>query len=179
MDDRIGADRSRIDAVCARVEQYQAGIARPANLAEMLLILAIGLGATGIVTSVARHLPDIGTIINGFTWIVCLVTAVGVALSFTRLRRLGGAGASTIGSVFLYLLVATIGANARFSQVASNLPLLAVGALWMVFHAAVMLLERRLLRAPVFFLAVGSQANVGGAASAPVVARRSIRRSRQ
>jgi uncharacterized membrane protein len=170
MDDRIGADRSRIDEVRTRVEQYQAEVARPATLADMLLILAIGLGATGIVTWVARHLPDIGTIINGFTWIVCLVTIVGVALSFTGLRRLEGAGASIIGSVFLYLLVASIGASAQFSHVADNLPLLAVGALWMLFHAAAMLLVRRFLRAPVFFLAVGSQANVGGAASAPVVA---------
>ena len=101
MDERIGADRTRIDEVRTRVEQYQAEVARPVNLADMLLILAIGLGVTGIVTWVARYLPDIGTIINGFTWTVCLVTAVGVALSFTRLRRLEGAGASTVGSVFL------------------------------------------------------------------------------
>ncbi len=170
MDAAIGADRTRIDAVRQRVEGYQQEVARPANLAEMLLILAIGLGTTGIVTWLAQYLPDIGTIINGFTWVVCLVTAVGVALSFTPLRRLEGAGASTVGSVFLYLLVATIGASARFSEVAENLPLLAVGALWMLMHAAAMLAVRRILRAPVFFLAVGSQANVGGAASAPVVA---------
>ena len=170
MDAKIGADRRRIDAVRARVEQYQAEVARPANLPDMLLILAIGLGTTGLVTWIAGYLPDIGTIINGFTWVVCLVTAVGVGLSFTSLRRLEGAGASTVGATFLYLLVATIGASAQFSHVMENLPLLAVGALWMVFHAVAMLTVRRLLGAPVFFLAVGSQANVGGAASAPVVA---------
>jgi uncharacterized membrane protein len=170
MDAAMGADRRRIDDVRERVERYQAEVARPVNLAEMLLILAIAFGATAIVTWISGFLPDIGTIINGFTWVVCLVTAIGVALSFTRLRRLEGAGASTVGSVLLYLLVATIGASAQFSHVADNLPLLAVGALWMLFHAAGMLAMRRLLRAPVFFLAVGSQANVGGAASAPVVA---------
>jgi uncharacterized membrane protein len=170
MDSRIGADRSRIDVVRRQVEDYQNEVARPINLPDLLLILVIGIGTTGVVTWVARYLPEVGTIINGFTWVVCLVTAVGVALSFTRLRRLEGAGASTIGSVFLYLLVATIGASAQFSHVTENLPLLAVGALWMAFHAAAMLVVRRLLRAPVFFLAVGSQANVGGAASAPVVA---------
>jgi uncharacterized membrane protein len=170
MDARIGADRRRIDAVRERVERYQAEVARPANLTDMLLILAIGIGTTGVVTWIAGFLPEIGTIINGFTWIVCLVTAVGVALSFTRLRTLEGAGASTVGSVFLYLLVATIGASARFSHVMDNLPLLAVGALWMLIHALAMLAVRRFLRAPVFFMAVGSQANVGGAASAPVVA---------
>jgi uncharacterized membrane protein len=170
MDDRIGADRTRIDAVRHQVEAYQNEVARPVNLPDLLLILAIGIGTTGVVTWIAQYLPEVGTIINGFTWVVCLVTAVGVALSFTRLRRLEGAGASTIGSVFLYLLVATIGASARFSDVTENLSLLAVGALWMMFHAAAMLAVRRVLRAPVFFLAVGSQANIGGAASAPVVA---------
>ncbi|HXW04973.1 MAG TPA: DUF819 family protein [Vicinamibacterales bacterium] len=170
MDARLGADRTRIDDVRRRVEQYQAAVARPANLADMLAILTIGIGTTGIATWMAGYLPDVGTIINGFTWVVCLVTAVGVVFSFTRLRRLEGGGASTVGSVFLYLLVATIGASARFSHVTDNLPLLAVGALWMLLHAVGMLAVRRVLRAPVFFLAVGSQANVGGAASAPVVA---------
>ena len=170
MDAAIRADRNRIDDVRARVEQYQAEVARPANLPDMLAILAIGLGTTGVATWVAQYLPEVGTIINGFTWIVCLVTAAGVALSFSRLRRLEGAGASTVGSVFLYLLVATIGASAEFSHLTENVPLLAVGALWMALHAASMLAMRRALRAPVFFLAVGSQANVGGAASAPVVA---------
>jgi uncharacterized membrane protein len=170
MDAKIGADRSRIDVVRKQVEDYQNDVARPVNLPDLLLILAIGIGTTGVVTWVAQYLPEIGTIINGFTWVVCLVTAVGVVLSFTRLRRLEGAGASTIGSVFLYMLVATIGASAQFSQVTENLPLLAVGALWMLFHAIAMLTVRRILRAPVFFLAVGSQANIGGAASAPVVA---------
>jgi uncharacterized membrane protein len=98
------------------------------------------------------------------------VTAVGVAFSFTRLRRLEGAGASVMGSVFLYLLVAAIGASAHFGGVLKNLPLLAVGALWMLIHAGIMLGVRRFLGAPIFFLAVGSQSNVGGAASAPVVA---------
>jgi uncharacterized membrane protein len=170
MDEAMGADRTRIDTVRSTIESYQAEIARPANLGEMLLILALGLGSTALVTWVARFLPDIGEIVNGFTWVVCLVTALGVGLSFTRLRRLEGAGASVVGTVFLYLLVAAIGASAQFRHVLDNVPLLAVGALWMAIHAGAMLAVRRVLRAPVFFLAVGSQANVGGAASAPVVA---------
>lgn len=170
MDDRMGADRARIDAVREKVERYQAEVSRPANLPDLLMILALGVGTTIVVTWIASFLPDIGEIVNGFTWVVCLVTAVGVAFSFTQLRRLEGAGASVVGSVFLYMLVASIGASAQFSKVLQNLPLLAVGALWMAIHAGIMLAVRRALRAPIFFLAVGSQANVGGAASAPVVA---------
>jgi uncharacterized membrane protein len=170
MDEAIGAERHRIDAVREKVERFQAEVGRPANLGDMLAILALGLGGTVVVTWVAGLLPNLGTMVTGFTWVVCLATGLGVALSFTPLRRLEGSGASVVGTVFLYMLIVSIGAGARFAGVLGNLPLLAVGVLWMLIHAGVMLGVRRALRAPVFFLAVGSQANVGGAASASVVA---------
>ncbi len=170
MDARIGADRSAVDAVQQAVAKFQNEVARPTNLTDLLVILFIGFGTTAAATALASALPDIGTIINGFTWVVLLVTTVALALSFTPLRRLEGAGASSIGSVFLYLLVASIGAQAQFSEVVKAPGLVAVGALWIGIHALVILVVRRLLRAPIFFAAVGSQANVGGAASAPIVA---------
>ena len=170
MDKRIGADRAALDDVQDRLEAYRAQTARPPALADLLAIAAIGLGAAAIAHAISRELPDVGDIINGFTWVVIIVTAFGVTMSFTPLRRLEGAGASKVGSVFLYLLIAAIGAGAEFEKVLDAPALVAIGALWMLIHAIAMLVARRLLRAPVFFLAVGSQANVGGAASAPIVA---------
>jgi uncharacterized membrane protein len=170
MDAAIGAERSRIEAVREKVERFQAEVGGPANLGDMLAILALGLGGTVLVTWIAGFLPAIGTMVTGFTWVVCLATGLGVALSFTPLRRLEGSGASVVGTVFLYMLIVSIGAGADFAGVLDNLPLLAVGVLWLLIHAGVMLAVRRLLRAPIFFLATGSQANVGGAASASVVA---------
>jgi uncharacterized membrane protein len=170
MDARIGADRSALDDVQSRIEKVQFETTRPATLSDLLLILAIAFGATAIAHGVARRLPDLGDIVTGFTWIVILVTAVGVGLSFTPARRLEGAGASKLGSVLLYLLIASIGAGAEFHRVVQAPALVAIGALWMAIHAVVILGVRRWIRAPIFFAAVGSQANVGGAASAPVVA---------
>lgn len=170
MDAAISADRTRLDAVRDKVEAYQASVIRPSTLADLLQIAAVGFGVTMLSHALARVLPDIGTIVNGFTWVVAIATAAGLALSFTPARRLEGAGASKVGSVFLYLLVASIGAGAQFDRVLANLPLLAIGFLWILIHAVVMLSVRRWLRAPIFFAAVGSQANIGGAASAPVVA---------
>ena len=51
-----------------------------------------------------------------------------------------------------------------------NLGLIAIGAVWMTIHAVLLIFVAKLIKAPYFFLAVGSQANVGGAASAPIVA---------
>jgi len=123
-----------------------------------------------LATFASEHLPDIGSIVRGFTWVVLIITTLGVGASFTRLRDLEGAGASKIGLVFLYLLVATIGAKAEFHKVLDAPALVFIGVLWMAGHAALLLVMRKYLRSPIFFLAVGSQANVGGAASAPIVA---------
>ena len=99
-----------------------------------------------------------------------LATTFGVALSFTRARRLEGAGASNVGSVLLYILIATIGMQMDLKSLVDRPMLLLLGLIWISVHAALMLGVAKLIRAPLFFMAVGSQANIGGAASAPVVA---------
>ena len=95
---------------------------------------------------------------------------MGLALSFTRARELEGVGASTLGSALLYVLIATIGMGMDITAVVERPALFALGAVWLGFHAFLLLIVGRLIKAPTFYLAVGSQANVGGAASAPVVA---------
>ena len=103
-------------------------------------------------------------------WKYVFVTALGLLLSFTRVRNLEGAGASKIGSVMLYLLVACIGASADFNQITEAPGYVVVGFMWMTVHVFVLLAVAWLIKAPIFFVAVGSQANIGGAASAPIVA---------
>ena len=97
-------------------------------------------------------------------------TTFGLLLSFTRARSLEGAGASTIGSAMLYFLVATIGMQMDLNALLDRPWLFLLGLIWISVHGGLLLLVAKLIRAPLFFMAVGSQANVGGAASAPVVA---------
>ena len=105
-----------------------------------------------------------------FFWLVLIATTGGLLLSFTRARELEGAGASRIGTVCLYLLVATIGMSMDVTAVFRDPGLFVVGVIWLAIHYALLLVVGKLIRAPFFFTAVGSQANVGGAASAPVIA---------
>lgn len=107
---------------------------------------------------------------SSFFWIAFLATTIGLIFSFTRLRNFEGIGASRLGSVFLYVLVATIGMQMNLKEVFQNLELFAVGFIWMSIHCILLIFVARWIKAPFFFLAVGSQANIGGAASAPIVA---------
>lgn len=169
MDQAIGANRDSLEELRTSVQVYHESTSRPTMPADMMVIMALGFGGAVVAHALAPHLPET-SITSQFVWVVILATTIGVILSFTPARKLDGAGASAVGSVFLYLLVTTIGATADFGGVLQAKSLILVGALWMLFHGVIMLVVRRLLRAPIFFAAVGSQANVGGAASAPVVA---------
>jgi uncharacterized membrane protein len=175
MDAKIGADRASLDEVRHKVEKFQKEVQRPTNLPDLLAMVGIAIGGTALANFLSQHLPvieipGVGPIIKGFTWVVLIVTTIGVILSFTRARNLEGAGASSVGSVLLYLLVTTIGAKAEFAEVIKYKEVVLVGALWMTMHAVSLLAVRRFLKAPIFFAAVGSKANVGGAASAPILA---------
>ncbi|MGH9381182.1 MAG: DUF819 domain-containing protein [Thermoanaerobaculia bacterium] len=177
-----GADTSAIDDLRSRIETYQAQHARIPSLADLMVILAVGLGATGLAHLVADPLVAwIGTLpadwnledyslTSRFFWIVVLATTFGLLLSFSGARRLEGAGASKVGSVMLYVLVATIGMHMDLGALFERPGLFALGLIWIAVHAGLVLAMAKLIRAPLFFMAVGSQANIGGAASAPVVA---------
>ncbi len=179
LDRWIGADRASLEELRRKSEAFQAQVARPASLPDLLLILFLAIGGTVLAAKAAAVIAPLveqhGTarlseILGEFAWKVLIATAIGVGISYTPMRKLEGAGASKIGSVFLYLLVTTIGAKAQFAAVFEVPSLLAIAGVWITIHAVVLLLLRWLLRAPIFCMAVGSQANIGGAASAPVVA---------
>jgi uncharacterized membrane protein len=179
LDARRGADASSIVALRERMERFTLEHSRIPRLADTMFILALGFGATGLSHALAAPLSagfkgvewaERLSLASEFFWIVVLATTFGLLLSFTRARNLEGAGASRLGSAMLYVLIATVGMQMNIGAVFTNPGLFGIGITWIAFHAALLLLVARLLKAPVFFLAVGSQANIGGAASAPVVA---------
>lgn len=172
-----GADRTAIDELVRRTREFQARVTRVPSLTDIMVILAIGFAGMWVSFIAGEELANRfrdsegQPLVSATTAKFIIVTALGVALSFTPVRRLEGAGASRLGAVMIYLLVATIGASANFRQIDMGvLGLLVMGAIWMLIHITVMLGVGRLIRAPIFYVAVGSQANIGGAASAPVVA---------
>ena len=176
------ADTSAIDDLKRRIEEYQSQHSRIPTLSDLMIILAVGLGATGLSHFLADPLVAwIGSLPaewrlqdysldSRFFWLVVFATTIGLVLSFTRARQLEGAGASRIGSAMLYVLVATIGMHMDLAALLDRPWLFLLGLIWISVHAILMLSVAKLIRAPLFFMAVGSQANIGGAASAPIVA---------
>ncbi|MFV0596589.1 DUF819 domain-containing protein [Shewanella sp.] len=180
IDAKTGADTSAIETLKNKVEQYHAENARIPSLRDLMLIVAVGFGITGVAHIAADFLgpyfeanypwTEDYSLTSKFFWLVVIVTSIGLAMSFSPMRHLEAAGASKVASAFLYILVATIGLHMDVSKVLDTPLYFLVGIIWMIVHAGFMLLIAKLIKAPLFYMAVGSQANVGGAASAPVVA---------
>ncbi len=185
IDSWLKADNSAITELKHKVTAYAESVTRNPSLADFMVMLSIAFGAVGLahwgadgisswLSSNFKAFNDnksaLASFASSFFWMITIATAVGIALSFTRAKKYEGAGASKIGSIFIYFLVATIGMKMDLTMIFDNPGLIAIGLVWMTIHAALLILVAKLIKAPYFFLAVGSQANVGGAASAPVVA---------
>lgn len=180
IDQWFRGDASAIETVRKNIEDYRASIARIPGLADVTLVMAVGFGMTAlahfgsdlITPWIVKHAPflDKYSLTSPFFWIVVIATTGGLLLSFTKARGLEGVGASRYGSLLLYVLVASIGMRMDILAIFESPQLFLVGIVWMAIHVSILLLVGRIIRAPFFFVAVGSQANVGGAASAPIVA---------
>ncbi len=180
IDKYFKADASSVTQLKDHMHEFSQRIARIPSSTDIMVIAAIGLGVTGfahlvsdwIAPYIEVHAPALNkfSLTSKFFWLIILSTTIGIGLSFTKLRNYEGAGASKIGTIFIYILVATIGMKMDVGKIFDNLGLFLVGGIWMAIHVILLLIVGKLIRAPYFFLAVGSKANIGGAASAPVVA---------
>ncbi len=180
IDAKFQADNSAITELKEKIEAYRAQILRIPDLTDTLKVMAVGfgvtaiahLGADNIAPWISESAPWLAkfSLTSKFFWLIVLATTFALGLSFTKARELEGVGASRYGSLFLYILVATIGMKMNILAIFENPGLFVVGLIWIAFHAILLIVVAKLIRAPFFFLAVGSQANIGGAASAPIVA---------
>jgi len=183
----LKADTIAIDELKNKVITFTKKIKRNPSLTDFMIMLAIAFGTVGFGHFSAKYLSqffsEIIATINSqtwrnvfsflgspFFWLISISTIVAIVLSYTKAKTYEGAGASKLGSIFIYILVATIGMKMDLNQAFENPGLMFIGFVWISIHAILLIIVAKIIRAPYFFLALGSQANVGGAASAPVVA---------
>ena len=183
----LKADTTAIEELKEKVSTFSDKIKRNPSLTDLMIIAAIAFGTVSTAhlcsnflapffSDFVANIEDL-TYRNMFTflgskffWMISISTLIAILLSFTKAKNYEGAGASKFGSVFIYILVASIGMKMDLALILDNTGLILIGIVWMSIHAGLLILIAKLIKAPYFFLAVGSQANVGGAASAPIVA---------
>ncbi|PJN87544.1 DUF819 family protein [Bacillus sp. mrc49] len=135
---------------------------------HMLYLLGIGLFISALSTFAGQHLPEIGAVINGTSWTIMLASVIGLILGQTPVAKIPGA--LDVSNVMLYVVVALIASQSDFSNIAQAPIYLVSGFLIMLIHLIIMLLLGKLFKYDLFTLGVASLANIGGMASAPMLA---------
>ena len=174
------ADASVIENLKQKMVARQEAGPKTPQAADWFMLLAVGFGVTGLAHFLADwivpwlqvQLPILEkySLTSHFFWLVVIATTGGILLSMTGASKLESVGASKMGTVFLYLLIASIGMKMDVTAVTEYWHYFVMGLIWILVHGLVIFTVGKLVRAPYFLIAVGSQANIGGAASAPVVA---------
>jgi uncharacterized membrane protein len=164
------SDRTLLDHFGEQAVKHLATSGSRRTARGILLALGVAVAGGGVAQLIARQLPQIPDMVTTYTWTIMVVTLIGILLSFSPLRALERSGATRTGYDLLYFVLTAIGAKASVASIGSALVLIAAGLTIVAVHAVVILIGARLLRAPLFLVAAASQANIGGVASAPVVA---------
>ncbi|MDX1973935.1 MAG: DUF819 family protein [Candidatus Sumerlaeia bacterium] len=179
IDAATGASAKIVEELSARLQLEKEGNQRAPKSYDIALMVGLAFGISQICLwlgpMIFNFWEDLGVkrmseVLSGFAWGILLITAVSLYLSTTRLRHLDYCGASSIGNIGLYLLLTTYGAQADLRSILDAPVFILLGILWILIHIAILFFGAWLLKAPVFLVATGSMANIGGTASAPVVA---------
>ena len=150
-----------IEQLKEKVSTFSTKIKRNPSLADFMIMLAIAFGTVGFGHFAATHLStffeklvnniqsetwrNIFTFLgSSFFWLISISTVMAILLSFTKAKNYEGAGASKLGSVFIYILVATIGMKMDLAMIFDNLGLIAIGVVWMTIHAGLLIIVAKL-----------------------------------
>ncbi len=180
IDAAVGADTRALNNLKKKMQDFQHKNEKTPSTHHLMMIAAFGFTLMGLSHLVADavapffqvNFPSMAkfSLTSSFFWLVITATTLGLGFSFTPVRKIEHIGASKVGTVLLYVLIASIGMHMNITEILKHPSLFVIGLIWMSFHAFLILFVGRMIKAPLFYIAVGSQANVGGAASAPVVA---------
>jgi uncharacterized membrane protein len=164
-----GSDRRIFDQLNRRAH-HQTGVQEQLTWVwwKVLLLVGAGIAVSMLVRALVKILP-IGKE-AWYAWTIILVTLLAIAFSFTPVKKVEKYGSTKIGYLILYFVLTAIGAKASLNNIGATVLLIVAGFTVVLIHAAVLVGTARLIRAPMFLAAVASQANIGGVASAPIVA---------
>jgi len=161
-----GADTSVIDAVGAKLAENETK-RTPMSFASLFLLLALSLAISALSQYAGDFLPS-GNYLSHTTWTVIIATLAGILFAMTPLSKLGGS--SELGTMMLYLIVALIASRANFGELVEAPLYITAGFVILLIHAVFMLFFAKWFKLDLFSIGVASLANIGGVASAPILA---------
>jgi len=160
-----GADSSVIDEVGEKLSADQNR--EPITFHSLFLLLGIGVAISATSQYFATFML-VNDFVTTTTWVVIFATLSAVLFAMTPLSRVAGSG--ELGNILLYIIVALIASRANFSELTQAPLYIMAGFVIIAIHIVLMVIFAKLFKLDLFSLGVASLANIGGVASAPILA---------
>ncbi len=162
------ADTRVIDEVGQSLEAEARSNTKPLVWQNIIILLGSGLIVSALSQIAGNAINSVIPFFDKATWTVLIVTALGVALALTPFGKLKGT--EEISNVLLYIVIALIASRADLGSIGNAPAWLFSGFIILFIHVGIMLILAKLLKLDIFTCAVASLANIGGTATAPVLA---------
>ncbi|UCG49837.1 MAG: DUF819 family protein [Phycisphaerales bacterium] len=164
----LRVDKRRIEML-EKVEGDAQDAGRRVKMRHFLYLLVLGFACTWAAEGLSGRLPEFKPVLTASSWKILLVTTMGLTLSLTPARHIPAS--HELAMALVYIFVANMGARADVSGLAGSAGWFILACyVWIAVHGAFCILGAYLLRVDVHSTAIASAANIGGAASSPVVA---------
>jgi uncharacterized membrane protein len=161
------SDTTLIDRIGKYLKKTQEMVSQDIEFPDLILLMGISLFVSALSMHLAEKLPTTA-FISPAAWTVIIVTIAGILFAMTSLARVPGS--SQLSNVALYTLVGLIGSRANFAELTQAPLYIISGFLIIGIHALVLALAAKLFKLDLFTCGVASLANIGGVASAPILA---------
>ncbi|MFC7464995.1 DUF819 domain-containing protein [Brachybacterium sp. GCM10030252] len=158
------ADTSHLDSHMGVLEEEK----RPVTVVSLAITIFGSILVSTVVTWIGGLLPEWGDVVTGTTWTILIVSVLGLIVAVTPLGKT--AGTQEVATLMLFVVIGQIASGSDFSALTQAPLYLLIGLLVLAIHAVIMVVYAKLTKTELFSLAVASTANIGGIASAPVVA---------
>jgi uncharacterized membrane protein len=166
-DSRVGVNDEVMEYMGEKAKSIKIGENAKPTLKSLMILVPITFSAVCIVSLLSKYLPSFEGI-SSFVWVIVLITALGVLLSLTKAQDI--LGSSSSGYLLLYLFLISIGAKSSLVDLGATPAVFGFGFVALSVHVVLLLLLIKVLKMPMFLFASASMANIGGTASASVVA---------
>lgn len=161
------ADTKLIDEIGAKLQEDSDKMRKEIEFADLIGLLGLSLIVSALSTYLGSLCPQ-GEFLSGSTWTVLIATVCGVVCAMTPIAKIPGA--SQISNVMLYTIVGLIASRANFAELTQAPIYIISGFCILGIHFLVLTIVAKLLKLDLFTCGVASLANIGGVASAPILA---------
>lgn len=160
------ADTSIIDEVGEKLALKAHG-KKPVTGVSLVMLLGVSMLVSLLAQKISGYFPTT-SFLSETTWVVIIATLAGIVGAMSPLAKLSGS--SQLGNMMLYLIVALIASRANFAELTQAPLYILAGFVIIAIHVVIMVLFAKLFKLDLFSLGVASLANIGGVASAPILA---------